>query len=238
MSAGPDDVHRLIQQLQPVRDRFADDKVAVMAIYSCVSPARDARITAYSKAINVLNSVQLAFTFISKHLLHGQWWEGVARNPIPNADRQIYANEFANFTKIAFVQGMFLAIESSLRLFLRSIDPSACNGGTAEFKSIYECLFRSKLSVAPADGIALLDLLRFVRNTIHNNGVYFHKSGNDASVAWDGETFQFKHGKPVDFVTWEFMMRISEALRLLLREVVEAPEVRAISMQIDDPFSR
>jgi len=166
MAAGPDDIHRLIDAFQSVRDGFVDDKEAVIAIYSFVSPKHDARITAYSKAINVLNSLQLAFTFISKHLLHGQWWEAVARSPIPDSDKQIYANEFANFTKVAFVQELFLSIESSLRLFLRAIDPAACNGGMAEFKSIYECLFRSRLSAVPSNGIALLDLLRLVRNTM------------------------------------------------------------------------
>lgn len=237
MSTGPDEIHRLIEELQPVRDRFADDKDAVTAIYSFVNQKHDARITAYSKAINVLNSVQLAFTFISKHLLYGEWWAAVAREPIPDTDKQIYANEFANFTKVAFVQGLFLAIESSLRLFLRKIDPVACNGGMAEFKSIYECLFKSKLTVEPSNGIALLDLLRLVRNTIHNNGVYFHPTGNDASIVWDGETFEFKQGTPVDFVTWEFMIRVSEALRLLLREVVEDATLKAISTDVDDPFS-
>ena len=238
MPAGPDYIHQLIEQLQPVRDAFVDDKAEVMAIYSSIDPKHDARITAYSKAINVLNSVQLAFTFISKHLLHGQWWEAVARNPVPDQDKQIYANEFANFTKIAFVQGIFLAIESSLRLFLRALDPVACNSGMAEFKSIYECLFKSKLSTIPSDGIALLDLLRLVRNTIHNNGVYFNPSGNDASITWNGETFVFKQGAPVDFVTWEFLIRVSEALRQLLREVVEDINLKGISAEINDPSSR
>ena len=237
MAAGPDDIHRLIEELQLVRDRFADDKIAVVAVYSSVNPRHDARITAYSKAINVLNSLQLAFTFISKHLLHKQWWESVARERIPNVDKQIYANEFANFTKVAFVQCMFLAIESSLRLFIRALDPAACNGGMAEFKSIYECLFKSKLSTSPSDGIALLDLLRLVRNTIHNNGVYFHPSGKDASITWTGETFEFKQGAPVDFVTWEFLIRVSEALRKLLREIVVDGNLKAISMEITDPFS-
>jgi hypothetical protein len=234
---GPDDIHRLIEQLQPVRDRFHDDKVAVIAIYGSVNPKHDARITAYSKAINVLNSVQLAFTFISKHLLNGLWWQDVARSPIPDSDKQIYANEFANFAKIAFVQGIFLAIESSFRLFLRALDPAACNNGMEEFKSIYECLFKSKLKAIPSDGIALLDLLRIVRNTIHNNGVYFHRSGNDASITWNGETFVVKQGVPVDFVTWGFLIRISEALRQLLFEVVEDENLKGISVEINDPFS-
>jgi hypothetical protein len=46
----------------------------------------------------------------------------IARKPIPDTGKHIYANEFANFKKIAFVQGIFLAIESSLRLFLRALD--------------------------------------------------------------------------------------------------------------------
>ena len=237
MTAEPDDIHRLIEKLQLVRDQFMDDKDAVIAIYSFVPSKHDARITAYSKTINVLNSLQLAFTFISKHLLNDQWWETVARNTIPGPDKQIYANEFANFTKVSFVQGLFLAIESSLRLFLRAIDPTACNGGMAEFKSIYECLFRSKLNTMPSNGIVLLDLLRLVRNTIHNNGVYFHSNGNDASITWDVETFEFKQGKPVDFVTWDFMIRVSEALRQLLREVVEDAALKKITTEIDDSFS-
>jgi hypothetical protein len=238
MPAGPNDIHQLIKKIQAVRDAFDSDKAEVVAIFSSIDPKHDARITAYSKAINVLNSVQLAFTFISKHLLHQKWWVAIARKSIPNEDKQIYVNEFANFTKVAFVQGMFLSIESSLRLFLRALDPAACNGGMAEFKSIYECLFNSKLSAIPTNGIPLLDLLRLIRNTIHNNGVYFHPSGNNASAIWKGTTYNFNQGKPVDFVTWEFLIHVSDALRQLLREVVEDSNLQSITAEIPDPFSR
>jgi hypothetical protein len=138
MYAGPDDFHQLIEQIQMVRDRAVDDKQAVVDLYLSVDPQHDARITAFSKFINVLNSVQLSFTFISKYLLYKQWWDTIASSPIPDQDKQIYSNEFANFTKIAFVHGMFSTIESSLRLFIRALDPLACNGGMAQFKSIYD----------------------------------------------------------------------------------------------------
>lgn len=127
MSVGPDEVHRLIEELQPIRDRAVDDKKAIAALYPFATAEHDARITAFSKLINVLNSVQLAFAFVSKHLLHQQWWDAVARTPIPDCDKQVYANEFANFTKVGFVHAMCSTIESSLRLFLRALDPVACN---------------------------------------------------------------------------------------------------------------
>lgn len=237
MLIGPDEVHRLIEQLQPIRDRAVDDKSAATSLYWFATPQHDARITAFSKLINVLNSLQLAFTFLSKHLLHKQWWDAMARTPLPDCDKQLYANEFANFTKVGFVHAMFSSIESSLRLFLRALDPAVCNGGMAEFKSIYDCLFNSKLATAPADGIELLDLLRLVRNTIHNNGVYFNPRGADVTLSWQGQTFEFRQGAAVDFVTWEFLIQVSDSLRMLLRQVVEDTNLRNVTVVIDDPFS-
>ncbi len=152
----PEEVHHLIEQLQPVLDRAVDDKTAVILLYPFATPECDARITAFSKFINVLNSVQLSFVFISKHLLDNQRWDEIARTPIPDDDKRVYTNEFANFVKVGFVHTMFSSIESSLRLFLRAIDPVACNQGMAEFKSIYDCLFSSKLAIAPTDGTQLL----------------------------------------------------------------------------------
>lgn len=237
MTIGPDEIQHLIEQLQPVRDRAADDKTAVAALYPFASADHDARITAFAKLINVLNSLQLAFAFVSKHLLHKQWWDAIARTPIPDVAKQVYVNEFANFTKVGFIHALFSSIESSLRLFLRGLDPVACNGGMSEFKSIYDCLFNSKLAKAPTEGAQLLDLLRLVRNTIHNNGVYFSPRGGTVTLNWRGQTFEFKQGVPVDFVTWEFLIQVSDSLRMLLRETVEDVNVRNITVEIDDPFS-
>ncbi len=113
MSIGHDEVHHLIEQLQPVRDRAVDDKTAVVALYPFATSEHDARITAFSKLINILNSVQLAFAFVSKHLLHTPWWNVIARTPIRDSDKQVYANEFANFIKVGFVHAMSSSIESS-----------------------------------------------------------------------------------------------------------------------------
>jgi hypothetical protein len=237
MTLGPNEIHHLILRLKPIRDALAEDKTEIMSIYSSIDPKHDARITAYSKAINVITSVQLALLFMSKHLFKKKWWETIASNPIPDEDKLIYTHEFGMFTKIGFVQGIYMVIESSLRLFLRALDPDACNRGMEGFESIYNCLFKSKLRIIPTDGVHLIDLLRFVRNTIHNNGVYFHPSGNDNSVKWNGETFEFKQGAPVDFVTWDFLTMVSDELRKLLREVVEDSNLRGISVEINDPFS-
>ena len=233
---GPEEIYKLIKQLELVRDRAVEDKNAIIQLYSSVNPEHDARITAFSKLINVLNSVQLALTFIFKHLLHKEWWDSIANEPISDEDKQTYVDEFANLIKVAFVHGAFSAVESSLRLFLRALDPVACNAGKAGFESVYKCLFKSKLATEPKEGSRLLDLFRLVRNTIHNNGVYFSPRG-DARVVWRGRIYEFYNGEAVDFVTWEFMIDVSDALRKLLREIVEDANMKAINAEITDPFS-
>lgn len=234
---GPNEVMGLIKQLEPIRDRADQDKESVTTMYSSFDPRKDARITAFSKMINVFNSVQLALTFVSKHLLDLNWWKAVATEEIPASDARIYVNEFMGFSKIGFVQFLFSTTESSLRLFLRALDPTACDGGMGSFKSVYECLFRSNLSACPPEGIELLNLLRFVRNTIHNNGVYFHRNGQDATVTWRGTPYEFRQSAPVDFVTWGFLLEVSDATRALIYTVVTDANLGAVAYEITDPFA-
>ena len=49
------------------------------------------------------------------------------------------------------------------------------------------------------DSTDLLDLLRHIRNTIHNNGVYFHPNSQNKTVTNKGKQYIFDIGKPVKF---------------------------------------
>ncbi|MBW8035957.1 MAG: hypothetical protein FVQ79_10075 [Planctomycetes bacterium] len=228
--------NNLIKQFESIRDTVHGDRQAIIKTFSAFNKDKDARITSFSKLINVFNSLLLALTFISKHLLRKDWWQANYSETIPEYDLLILVQEFESFSKMAFVQFLFSSVESSFRLFLRALDPEACKGGTAEFISIYECLFKSKLSACPHEGIEILELLRPVRNTIHNNGVYFHPSGRDVEVEWNGTKYRFIQGTPVDFVTWDFISSISDSLRTLLRTVVEDLSLIAVDQEITDPF--
>ncbi len=234
---GTNEVMNLVKQLEPIRDQAAQNKESVVAIYSNIDPEKDARITAFSKMVNVFNSVQLALTFVSKHLLDLNWWKVISRGEIPLSDARIYAKEFMGFSKLGFVQFLFSTTESSFRLFLRALDSTACDGGMGPFKSVYDCLLRSSLSLYPPESIELLDLLRLVRNTVHNNGVYFHRNWRDAAVTWRGTSYEFKQSTPVDFVTWQFLLEVSDDIRSLMHTIVTDANLRAITHEITDPFA-
>lgn len=229
------EVDAMIKHVESILNQTVENKKEVISIYSSVDPSKDARITAFSKLIDVFNSTQLSLIFVSKHLMNNAWWSDICKNPIPNTGPKSYTDGFGRFIKFGLLHGIFSCVESSLRIFLRAVDHTACSGGLGNFESVYKCLLQSKLSKPQLNGVELLHLLRLVRNTIHNNGVYFHKSGNDDSVTWKGTIYEFKQGLPVHGITLDFILTISDDVLSLLRSVVEDAKIRAITHEISDP---
>jgi hypothetical protein len=223
-----------IESIQKIRNSISDKKNRLIAQFDNWDPINDARITVFSKCINVCNSTQLSFTFMHFHLTHLDWWKQIAKSEIPTSDAQIYANEFAMFTKIGFIQFTFSSIESAFRIYVKTLDSTACNNGTAEFKSIYSWLLK-RINLQSHEN--LIDLLRLIRNTIHNNGVYFHKSGINETVIYKGQVYNFIIGQPVEFVTWDFIFEVMEEVEELIINVVKANEICSIN-QIIDPFAQ
>jgi hypothetical protein len=129
------------------------------------------------------------------------------------------------FLRISFIQGVFFAVESSLRVFVRSLEPTACAAGCAEFKSIYEWLMKRLGLQHHRD---LLDLIRNIRNVMHNNGLFFPLSAKDAAITYRGTTYDFVMGKPNSFVTWPLVTTLASDLVCAVRDIVEADELRSI----------
>jgi hypothetical protein len=223
-----------IESIERIRDSFVGTKNEIIKKFPTWNTEKDARITVFSKCINVCNSVQLSFIFMQFHLTQFDWWKQFAKSDIPSKDLQIYLDEFDMFTKIGFIQFIFSSIESAFRLYVKSLDSTACNNGTAEFKNIYSWLLK-KTNLQKNEN--LLDLLRLIRNTIHNNSVYFHKNGLNETVNFKGKNFNFIVGRPVDFVTWDFIFEVISDVESLIIEVVKSNEIYQIN-QIIDPYSK
>jgi hypothetical protein len=124
---------------------------------------------------------------------------------------------------LSYFHGTFAILESSLRKFLKSIDPEACEKGTAAFESIYKCLLK-ELSLQ--EYIPLLDLFRIFRNVIHNNGYYFHKSGNSQTITYKDEIYNFEIGKQANGLKFSILTElIKNDLCELYVGIVEHPKI-------------
>lgn len=82
----------------------------------------------------------------------------------------------------------------------------------------------------------MLELLRLVRNTLHDNGVYFPPDERDYPLQYKGKTYMFRVGKPVDFVSWKFLLGLLSDLNEMLLEVMTSDKVAA-SPSVVDPIA-
>ncbi len=198
--------------------------------------ATDARVTVFAKYANTLSNVYLGLIFQHEQLSHRQWWmppHFTAIAPLSDEDIKNKIVEFDRFLRVGCIQMQVSAIESSFRLYVRALDPTACKNGHSEFEPLYRWLFK-RLDLQRYE--PLMQLLLSVRNTIHNDGVYFHRLGHNKTLVYKGTTYSFEVGKGIDFATWPFHLYLAEEIIQMIIEVVESIAVASLAA-INDPFT-
>lgn len=230
----------LIQRLQTLKEQAFNDKQQLIAANPCWNPQKDARLLSLSKFINVLERTQFGLHILGK-MLDDDWYQSNMENETqqdPNY-KMILTVEFEKSLKYGLGMSLFTLTESSFRIFLRAVDPTACKGATTTFNSIYRSLLGSnQLNFPAVDRQAaeeLLDFVRLVRNLIHNDGVYFDEDGNDKAIIYRDVQYHFYHGKPVDFVYWDLLLNLADDIRRLLVQVISSTKI-ATQNQVTDPF--
>ena len=223
----------IIMKIEDVRDDFSNSKERCFKKFN---DKNDVRVTVFSKIINVLNSAQLGLTFIGQSLLQDNWWNITAKEHIPNDDKNSYINEVDMFLKLGLVQFSFSSVESSFRVLIRSLDPKMCSNGTGNFESIYKSLFKKINLSNKEEYVSLMDLLKLIRNSLHNNGVYFPQNNKNCFIKYKGKSYEFIIGEAIDFADWLFLIKLIEDVREMLDEVMKCPNIISIDKAID-PFS-
>lgn len=223
----------IVKKLESIMQESSDTQKRLRADHPNWTQT-DARLTVFSKLHNGLRTISLSVIFIETSLQNSTWWNENFNN-LSQKDIDNYKHNFALSTKHSFGMLLFIQVENYFRIFLRAIDPDACKSGTGTFETIYTCLLRFKLSYPPPESFELLELIRFVRNTIHNDGIYLHKNGQDTVVIYKGVNYAFNNGKPINFVTWEFLLMVATDIQNLIAVIVSNNVVADISGQIIDP---
>lgn len=191
----------------------------------------DSRINIFSRFITLLETLNISFVFVNYDLNFDERW---VKRKIINTNtwktasietRKKYGEAYITFTKIWFIQWVYSVIESNFRIFVKTLDSSACKNWYADFNSLYRYLL-TKINLK--EYIELLDLLRLVRNTVHNNWVYFHKNNNDVTIKYNEISYDFIIWKKLDFVTWELISMIIKELNNLIFKVVLSKEISSL----------
>ena len=208
------------KQIEADQHAFVDLKNLLVEKYAWRE--NDARITVFNKCSRVLIPIHISYFLFTTYLLRKDWWRTHQHIPHDNKTILDTLNEFEMFLKIALIQNLMYAVESSFRIYVRRLDSAAGAGGNGEFKSIYEWLFKRLTLQHHAP---LLDLWRNIRNVMHNNGLFFPPNMKNATVNFKDREYIFEVGKHNDFVTTEFIFGLVSEIRNMLAEVVQSAEI-------------
>lgn len=221
----------VIQAFERLRDHAWDIRDGLQRAHPEWGILKDARLTSLSRFGNVLHSAHANFTFLAQALLNDSQKKLFL---VPDEAKNEYVRSAVDFVKNGLLLLAFSSVESSFRSLLKALDDSACNKGTAEFKSIYECLLKGKLSITSPEAFATLEISRLMRNTIHNNGVYFTRDGRQQKVSYRAKEYTFSQSERIKFATFDFVLEVSEDLLRLLIDVVNHQKILAIQKEITE----
>lgn len=78
-------------------------------------------------------------------------------------------------------------------------------------------------------------MLRLIRNTVHNNGVYFHPDGKNKVVIYRGKQYIFDNGKPVKFRgrVLNFLAGLMPDILRMIEDVIYSQDIISKSKIID-----
>ncbi|EOP60649.1 hypothetical protein IKQ_05901 [Bacillus cereus VDM053] len=133
----------------------------------------------------------------------------------------------------SYIHLLYSTVESSIRIFAREILGREFGNAIDDFKKIYTPLIESHCFKGKLQSYIekqnryknLLNLFAMIRNTIHNNGVYFYHE--DESIKWGKQVFTFEWGKAVH-LTWDH-------LKVLTEGIIEAMDAIVRTKVISDP---
>ena len=108
---------------------------------------------------------------------------------------------------------MFSTFEYTLRSLLDAIEPPKSKGQFVDIKQVCERLYKY-MEGDSTIFLTLIDLLRTIRNVMHNNGIYLGK--NDKYIQLGDKFYTFKVGEPVADRNWAMTLFASELIELLL----------------------
>lgn len=210
-----------IAEWEGLVDKHLSHRDRLVATSPSLLPS-DVRLALYGLTGNSLVTGLLTLKMLKTCLMSNRWWEVNVPYVPEHTKRQHQTDEFIMHSKMGTFVLFFSFYESAVRVMLRAILPGACNNAFDAFASVYACLFTH---LHLKKHIPLLDFARTIRNLVHNNGVYFNKTGKDETLSFDGQPYIFQHGKPITFAFAELFFTIYERLLSVSDDLNAHPDI-------------
>ncbi|MCA1753562.1 MAG: hypothetical protein LC641_02450 [Spirochaeta sp.] len=226
----------LAELIQGALVSVQQDSAHVLQFYSQeTKSAVDARTTSLSKLESVLHACLLGMIFVGQHLTDPEWWDRSMGTAPDDEHLEGYVSRYTEFTKIGLIQATFSSIESSIRLVLRSLSPDTYKRLRVDFRHICYYLIDEFMRDERQHYRAVTDIMRLIRNTVHNNGVFSPKSGRDVRIWYRDQIYAFEAEKVVNFADWQLLLQIIVDFSEFISRVMTQPVITELE-HIEDPM--
>jgi len=190
------------------------------------NPLRQDTRRAYFEIIQVvLRNRQFSDLLLRNQLTDPQWWveEGGGFDP-----------EHLTESVIGWLTGMQLSTfhnllsitEATLRAIVRA-EPKLGIRAEADYGMLVPALLK-RISLF-GEYEWLFDLLAKIRNTIHNNGIYFPRGpGKAATITYQERTFTFEKGNQPSVMDEGAVYLVADWLNQAMYDIVTSPDIAAI----------
>jgi hypothetical protein len=225
---------QLTERIKGIRASCIGDGSALLKAYHW-DPRHDLRLTSNTRLTRVITGLCVSFVYLSS-VDQDRILEGI-RLP-PEMGVSIIEYQLVNelFLKMGFVSSLFSVVESVLRDYLRFLDEDACKSSNGVI-SICERLLTEKADWhRTAINCRVVDFLRLIRNSLHNNGVHrpLKKAERYVQVEYKGAKFELIDGKRLDFVSWDLLFDLADDVRELLFHLAHDRAISSIPGLIPD----
>lgn len=188
----------------------------------------DARITVYSYCVNTVESVLYSMIFAKEQLADSNWYKKIPYIMTPdNLVISSIQENYNAFLTVALVTEYFACFETFFRICAEKLFPTYKD---SSFYLLCEKLLKElKLKKYQHK----FDLYRFIRNSLHNNGIVNDKHAYP--ILYNGTWYNFELGSKVR-VTWFFLCQLSADLEECLNKIVHSEKIKRIDY-LKDPSS-
>lgn len=173
----------------------------------------------------ILQNHQLSYIYIRDHLTDAEWWQQKVGTVGLQAKNQAI-REYALMVKFFNVHAIAMATESTLRAIVRSSENDFSVTEMTGIEKLYnDILEKTELQMFRP----LFDLIRLVKNTIHNNGIVYIYGEKDVEIKYKDRSFLFENGKTLDWLQEEFLVWLPEQINEVMFEIITSPLVSNIT---------
>lgn len=138
--------------------------------------------------------------------------------------RDFILREYDQHHKFGLLIGSYSLLEESLRRICEALDPGFM-GKPRDFAPVIQRILGS---LGLERNKTLFDLVRALRNTIHNNTVFLPRDKKDQTIHWKGVTYSFQVGRRADIVSWKFLAEHIGDLSSAMADIVMTPAVSGL----------